>query len=347
MKGKTARKAAIHRMVMGHHTCPWGLKAKALLESEGFDVEDHPLRTREETDAFKAAQGVKTTPQVFIEGVRIGGYDDLRRHLGKPVRDPKAVTYRPVIAVFAMTALMALALSHAAYGTPFTVRAAEWFIGLSMCVLALLKLQDVESFSTMFLNYDLLAKRWIPYGYLYPFAEALAGVLMVAGALHWVSIPVALFIGGIGALSVFKAVYLDKRELKCACVGGSSSVPLGFVSLTENLMMLGMAIWMLLALPAGTGGHDAHEGHGATPAAQAFMSGMEKMHRDMNTPMTGDVDRDFVTMMIPHHQGAIDMAKVQLQYGADPAIRKLSEEVVSAQEREIAEMQAWLKRGAK
>ncbi len=67
---------------------------------------------------------------------------------------------------------------------------------------------------------------------------------MVAGALTWLSAPVALFIGTVGAVSVFKAVYIDKRELKCACVGGDSNVPLGFVSLTENLMMMVMGIWM-------------------------------------------------------------------------------------------------------
>ena len=104
----------------------------------------------------------------------------------------------------------------------------------------------------MFLNYDLLAQRWVRYAYIYPFAEALAGVLMISGALMWVSIPVALFIGGIGAVSVFKAVYIDKRELKCACVGGDSNVPLGFVSLTENLMMIGMAVWMIFK-PMGLG----------------------------------------------------------------------------------------------
>jgi hypothetical protein len=150
-----------------------------------------------------------------------------------------------VIALFAMTALMALAASLAAYGSPFTLRAAEWFISFSMIVLALLKLQDVESFSTMFLNYDLLARRWVPYSYVYPFAEGLAGVLMTAHALPWLSIPVALFIAIIGAVSVFKAVYIDRRDIKCACVGGSSKVPLGFVSLTENLMMIAMALWML------------------------------------------------------------------------------------------------------
>jgi hypothetical protein len=72
-------------------------------------------------------------------------------------------------------------------------------------------------------------------------------VLMAAGALKWVSVPVALFIGGIGAVSVFKAVYIDKRAIKCACVGGSSNVPLGFVSLTENVMMVAMAVWMMFA----------------------------------------------------------------------------------------------------
>ena len=70
---------------------------------------------------------------------------------------------------------------------------------------------------------------------------------MVAGALNWLSIPVALFIGAIGAVSVIKAVYIDKREIKCACVGGDSNVPLGFVSLTENVMMVAMALWMLFS----------------------------------------------------------------------------------------------------
>ena len=149
-----------------------------------------------------------------------------------------------MIAIFSVALLMALAVSWAAFGTIFTVRALQWFIAISMCLLAVQKLQDVESFSTMFLNYDLLARRWVPYGYVYPFAEALAGILMIAGALIWIAAPVALFIGTIGAVSVFKAVYIDKRELKCACVGGSSNVPLGFVSLTENLMMIVMAVWM-------------------------------------------------------------------------------------------------------
>ena len=242
---KAARKAILYRMVMPEHVCPWGIKAKDLLRRSGYQVEDHHLTTRAETDAFKAEHDVPTTPQVFIGGKRVGGYDDLRRFLGKRVADSKATTYRPVAVLFTLTALAAVAATYAVVGELLTVRTAQWFIALSMVVLAMLKLQNVETFSAMFLNYDLLARRWVPYSYVYPYAEALAGLLMIAGAFTWLSVPLALFIGTVGAVSVFKAVYIDKRELKCACVGGSSNVPLGLVSLTENLMMIGMAIWML------------------------------------------------------------------------------------------------------
>src|SRR3546814_15138323 len=92
----------------------------------------------------KAEHGVKTTPQTFIEGKRIGGNDDLRRFFGKSVPEPGATSYTPVIAVFAMTALMALATSATVFGTPFTIRAGEWFIAFSLCVLALPTLQRSE-----------------------------------------------------------------------------------------------------------------------------------------------------------------------------------------------------------
>jgi glutaredoxin len=232
-------------MVMPKHVCPWGLKAKYLLERQGYDVEDHHLETREETNAFQEAHGVKTTPQTFIGGERIGGYEDLRRFFGLPVRDPKATSYRPVIAVFAVAAALAAAVSLSLFGT-LTLRTAEWFIAFSMALLAMLKLQDVDRFATMFLGYDLLARRFVPYAYFYPFAEALAGGLMAGRLLPWLSIPLALFIGTVGGVSVFYAVYIQKRELECACVGGSGKVPLGPVSLLENVLMIAMAIWMLV-----------------------------------------------------------------------------------------------------
>ncbi len=181
-RSTSAKKAIVYRMVMPEHVCPYGLKTVDLLKREGFEIEDHHLETREETDAFKEKHGVKTTPQTFIGGERIGGYDDLREHFGKSVKKEDETSYQPVIAV--------------------------------------------------------------RYGFIYPFGEALAGILMVAHALPIVSVPVSLFIGTVGAVSVFKAVYIEKRELKCACVGGNSNVPLGFISLTENLMMILMGLWM-------------------------------------------------------------------------------------------------------
>ncbi|MBD59867.1 MAG: glutaredoxin [Citromicrobium sp.] len=237
--------ARLYRMVMDTHVCPYGIKSKALLESNGYEVEDHHLTTREETDAFKEKHGVETTPQTFIEGERIGGHDALRKHFGKSVKDPDETSYRPVLAVFAVAAALAVTLSIGLLDG-LSLRTAEWFVAFSMAMLAMLKLQDVEQFSTMFVGYDLLGRKFVPYAYAYPYLEATAAVLMVGRILPWLSIPIALFIGTVGAVSVFYAVYIQKREIKCACVGGGSNVPLGFVSLTENLAMIAMGIWMLL-----------------------------------------------------------------------------------------------------
>ena len=80
----------------------------------------------------------------------------------------------------------------------------------------------------------------------------------------------------------------------------------------------------------------------AQDAAKAMMDADHKMMEAMHAvKITGDADKDFVAMMIPHHQGAIDMAKVELQFGKDPEIRALAEAIVKAQEQEIAEMKAW------
>jgi hypothetical protein len=69
---------------------------------------------------------------------------------------------------------------------------------------------------------------------------------MIAGIGTWIAAPAALFVSTVGAISVIKAVYIEKRDLSCACVGGGSKVPLGFISLTENLMMMAMSVWMMV-----------------------------------------------------------------------------------------------------
>lgn len=241
-----AKKAKLYRMMTDDHQCPYGIKAKDLLEREGYEVEDHHLGSRDETNAFKEQYGVKTTPQIFIAEKRIGGYDELVKYFNKTTLKQEGTTYQPIIAIFSTTLLMAISVTYFATGKFLLLKVIELFIAISMCVLGIMKLRDLYTFSNQFITYDLLARRWLRYAYIYPFIETGAGILMIAEAFTWISAPAAFIIGTIGAISVFKAVYIDKRELKCACVGGDSSVPLGFISLTENIMMVAMAIWMMI-----------------------------------------------------------------------------------------------------
>ncbi|MEO0342685.1 MAG: MauE/DoxX family redox-associated membrane protein [Pseudomonadota bacterium] len=238
--------ALLYRMAIGPKVCPHGLKARALLRQKGFAIEEHLLTSRDAVDAFKSEYDVSSTPQAFIEGTRIGGYDDLAAHFGQ-TKEKDGLSYRPVIALFCVAALMALALTWLVYDSLIVGQTLGWFIAIAMVLLGLQKLQDIDGFATMFLSYDLLAQRWVNYGRIYPFIETGAGLAMLAGVMTWVAAPLALLASGIGAISVFKAVYIDRRDLRCACVGGDSNVPLGFVSLTENLMMMAMAIWMMIS----------------------------------------------------------------------------------------------------
>jgi uncharacterized protein (DUF305 family) len=85
----------------------------------------------------------------------------------------------------------------------------------------------------------------------------------------------------------------------------------------------------------------------AAPSSKAFEAAMQKMHQGMMVGYTGNADVDFVKGMIPHHQGAVDMAKIELQYGKDPELRKLAGDIIKAQETEIAFMKTWLAKNAK
>lgn len=240
--------ATLYRMATAEHLCPFGIKSLDLLKRKNFEVEDVKLRSRDEVDAFKEKHDVKTTPQIFINGERVGGYDELRDYLNLEQEGDEGTSYKPIIAIFGSCFLASLALSWASAETLVFSTVLMNFIGLSMLVLAVQKLQDITSFTNQFVTYDLLSMRYVPYAYIYPFAEAYAGLGMLSGVLPWMFAPVSLFIGAVGAVSVIKAVYIDKRELKCACVGGGSNVPLGFVSLTENLFMVFAGIWMFLQI---------------------------------------------------------------------------------------------------
>ena len=108
------------------------------------------------------------------------------------------------------------------------------------------------------------------------------------------------------------------------------------------LLAIGPALADDMPMPAGQA-HAAMPMAGTRndPASAALMRAMDGMTKGMAKPMTGDPDKDFAAMMIVHHQGAVAMAKVQLQYGKDPTLRALAKAIVAAQEKEIAEMQGW------
>ncbi|WP_253374049.1 MULTISPECIES: CopM family metallochaperone [Methylorubrum] len=94
----------------------------------------------------------------------------------------------------------------------------------------------------------------------------------------------------------------------------------------------------------GHGRPDAKAAANDSAATKAFRAADARMHREMDIRYTNDIDVDFVRGMIPHHRGAIDMAKIALEHSKDPEIRKLAEDIVKAQDTEIAQMEAFLKR---
>lgn len=232
----------LYRMSTPDHECPWGLRAITLLNEKGIAFEDIRLQTVEEIADFKAQHQVATTPQIFFGDRRIGGYTDLAAYFDV-VAETADYSYTPVIALFSTAGLMAIATSIGMTG----------FMGISLSMLSSLKLMDINAFSESFAKYDLITRRFKPYGKIYPFAELAIGLGFLSGVAPLAVGIGSLFVGVSGAVSVFKAVYIDKMALNCACIGGNSKAPLGVVSFAENAIMALMGASLIFSATGAPG----------------------------------------------------------------------------------------------
>ncbi|MEX0798280.1 MAG: glutaredoxin [Bacteriovoracaceae bacterium] len=216
--------------------CPYGKKAVRLLDKKNVDFADHLLETKEKVEETKEKFKVKTTPQIFLEGERIGGYESLANKMGE-VSEDEEISYIPVVAIFSVALLLSFATAAGVMG----------FMGYSLSLLAALKLMDLNSFADSFLEYDLIGQKFPAYAKIYPFAELVIGLGFLSLAAPALTGIFALAIGSAGGFSIYKAVYKDKKDLNCACVGGNTNVPLGAVSLSENAIMALMGLWLLFS----------------------------------------------------------------------------------------------------
>ncbi len=163
-----------------------------------------------------------------------GGYTDLAERLSA-IPEGMKTSYIPIIALFSTAGLMTLALSLKISG----------FMGISLSMLASLKLMNLAAFSNSFSKYDLVTRKFRPYGKIYPFLELAIGLGFLSGIAPLLTAIVSTTVGISGVISVVKAVYIDKMALNCACVGGNSNTPLGMISVAENLMMVIMGLMLI------------------------------------------------------------------------------------------------------
>ena len=152
------------------------------------------------------------------------------------VKKMQLKSFTPLVAVFGTSLLITITL----------LKNFQVFMGISICLLAMLKLMDIEAFGLSYKKYDLITSRFKSWIYIYPFCELLIGICFLLSAPPSSIILIALILGIFGMASVFKAVYLDKLKLNCACVGGNAKTPLGIISFIENLLMTIMSALILI-----------------------------------------------------------------------------------------------------
>lgn len=150
--------------------------------------------------------------------------------------------YWPLLALILVAAAMSCVLILSRSGG--TIEAMHYFMGFFLCQFALLKLFHPRDFADAFQMYDLIAKRWRLYAFVYPILELAMGLLYLSLLVPTITYILTILILGIGAIGVIRAL-LQGLDVRCACMGTALDVPLSTVSLTEDLAMIAMASWML------------------------------------------------------------------------------------------------------
>ena len=161
------------------------------------------------------------------------------------VAEEKPTSYFPIFLIFGFLVL-AVGLLEFRDGSFDAMRAMARFMGGFFLTFSFFKLLDVKAFAESYASYDLIAARWLGWGYVYPFIELALGIAYVAGFQPTIANAVTLAVMGVSTLGVAKSL-LKGRKIKCACLGTVFNLPMSYVTLTEDLMMVAMAGGMLIA----------------------------------------------------------------------------------------------------
>ncbi|RYD53918.1 MAG: heavy-metal-associated domain-containing protein [Verrucomicrobiaceae bacterium] len=202
-------------------------------------------------------------PQAFVQASRAPGVDELNRWLeplggyrlsdngvapapAVALPEPSATTYKPLLILLAYLVAVTAGGLFAAGGWD-TMLAMRLFMGGFFIAFSFFKMLDLRGFSDAYRGYDLVAKVWPGYGYVYPFIEFGLGIAYIANVAPWTMNLVTAVVMAVSLAGVLRAV-LSKQTIRCACLGTVFQLPMSTVTIIEDGLMLAMAILMLLTL---------------------------------------------------------------------------------------------------
>lgn len=240
---------------------------------------------------------------------------------------PEKVTWRsylPLIVIIILILLTTVTISvrDSMIGVFSLSNTVSYFMIGFFLVFSGFKLMDLRGFAEGYATYDLLAKRWYPYGYIYPFIELFFGLGMIFwGENSWLLIAEIIIMGFSGIGVVLKL--MKKERFQCACLGTFLKVPLTKITVIEDFGMVLLAVLLLLM----TSGSTATRTMAQQQESQVIMSDV--------------MDAHFIEQMIPHHEDAIVMARLAKEKAQSLEVQGLADAIISTQSQEIERMKLW------